>query len=79
MVTKTEIDNALAQAGVEIIDETPGERGGWIFIVADTVSGRYGGKAEAILAGLQCAEELERLVRHFGELAHPHASGCLTG
>jgi hypothetical protein len=30
-------------------------------------SGHYSGKAEAVVAGLKCAEELERLCKHFIE------------
>jgi hypothetical protein len=67
MVSKTEVEKALKQAGVEVIDEIPGGRGGWIFNVAGMNSGHYSGKAEAVVAGLKCAEELERLCKHFIE------------
>ena len=67
MVTKSEIESALKKAGVEVADETPGSRGGWIFSIADMNSGYYRGQPEAIVAGLKCAEELERLCKYFNE------------
>lgn len=67
MVTKSEIESALKKAGVEVVDETPGQRGCWIFTIADMNSGYYRGQPEAIVAGLKCTEELERLCKRFSE------------
>jgi len=67
MINKSDVENALKKAGVEVADETPGKRGGWIFTIADMSSGRHAGEPEAIVAGLGCAEELERLCKHFNE------------
>ena len=67
MVTQSDVEAALKQAGVDVIDEIPGGRGGWIFNIAGMNSGYYSGKAEAVLAGLKCAEELERLCKRFSE------------
>ena len=67
MVTKTAIESALKNAGVEVFDETPGAVGGWAYEIGGAVSGHCPGKLDAIVAGLKAAEELERLCALFNK------------
>lgn len=65
MIKKSDIENAFKKAGIEVMDETSGKRGGWSFTIAGLHSGYYPGEIEAVIAGLKCAEELERLCQRF--------------
>ncbi|MEO0107739.1 MAG: hypothetical protein ABIK62_01020 [candidate division WOR-3 bacterium] len=65
MLTRQDIEAALEIAGVRVYDETPGAVGGFAFEIAGLSSGHYGGRLEAIVAGLKCAEELAKLCHHF--------------
>lgn len=65
MVKKAEIETALKNAGLEVYDETPGEHGGWTFLLDGIPGAHYDGHVEAVIAGLQSVEELERLVKVF--------------
>jgi hypothetical protein len=67
MITKVDIEDTLKKAGVEVFDEAPGAPGGWFYTIGDMESGRFDGKLDAILTGLQCAEELERLGKYFNK------------
>lgn len=69
MVTKSDIENALQKAGIEILDELPNQRGGWVFTIAGMTSGQHTGRVEAIVAGLKAAEEIEHLCRRFNSPA----------
>jgi len=61
MLTKADVEVALKKVGVTVADELPGQKGGWFYSLAGMESGQYPGKADAVLAGLRAAEELERL------------------
>jgi hypothetical protein len=65
MVTKKELDALMAKLDLTVADELPGQRGGWFYSVAGMESGLFPGKADAVMAGLKAAEELERLVGQF--------------
>lgn len=66
MLTKVDIEAAMNRVGMTVADELPGQRGGWFYSLAGLESGHYAGKADAVLAGLRAAEELERLCKRFG-------------
>jgi len=65
MLTKVDVETALKTAGVMVADELPGQKGGWFYSLAGMESGHFDGKAEAVIAGLKAAEELERLCKRF--------------
>jgi hypothetical protein len=65
VLNKADVEVALKQAGVTIADELPGQKGGWFYSLAGMESGHYAGRADAALAGLRAAEELERLCKRF--------------
>jgi hypothetical protein len=65
MVTKTELDAVMKKLDLTVADELPGKRGGWFYSIAGMESRSFDGKADAVLAALQAAEELERLVKQF--------------
>ncbi len=65
MVTKAELDALMKKLDLTVADELPGQRGGWFYSVAGMESRMFDGKADAVLAALLAAEELERLVKHF--------------
>ena len=67
MIGKADIELTLKNAGVEVYDEAPGAPGGWFYTLGEMESGRYDGKLDAVLAGLHCAEELERLNKQFSK------------
>jgi hypothetical protein len=65
MVTKAELDAVMKKLDIMVADELPGKRGGWFYSLAGMESRLFDGRADAVLAGLLAAEELERLVAHF--------------
>jgi hypothetical protein len=65
MLNKADVEAALKQAGLTVADELPGQKGGWFYSIAGMESGQYPGRADAVLAGLRAAEELERLCKRF--------------
>jgi len=66
MLTKVDIEAAMTKVGMTVADALPGQRGGWFYSLAGMESGNYEGKADAVLAGLRAAEELERICKRFG-------------
>jgi CheY-like chemotaxis protein len=72
MVTKADIESTLQNAGVEVLKNTLGAQGGFVFQLAGMTSERYPGRLDAILAGLRCARELGDLCRHY------HGYGSMT-
>ena len=56
----------MNKVGLAVADALPGQRGGWFYSLAGMESSYYEGKADAVLAGLRAAEELERLCKRFG-------------
>ena len=65
MVTKAELDAVMKKLDITVADELPGQRGGWFYSIAGMESGLFRGKADAVMAGLKAAEELDRLVKQF--------------
>jgi hypothetical protein len=61
MITKTDIENSLKEAGVEVFDDEPAAEGSWVFTIAELTSGRYPGRVEATIAALKAAEDFKRL------------------